>query len=70
MAESIRSSNLQFFRARAEQARSEAEAATLAHVRDRCLRSEAAWAALAAKAERSERMRVAELERKAERQPE
>lgn len=59
-------SNLQFFLARAEQARSEAEAATLDHVRERCLRSEAAWQALADKAERSERMREAEAERKAE----
>ena len=61
----IRSSNLQFFLARAEQARAEAEAATLDHVRERCRRSEAAWTALADKAERSELMRAAEAERKA-----
>ena len=61
----IRSSNLNFFIARAEQARAEAEAATLAHVRERCRRSEAAWQALASKAERSERMREQEAERKA-----
>lgn len=59
-------SNLQFFLARAEQARSEAEAATLAHVRERCRRSEAAWQALADRAERSERMRELEAQRKAE----
>ena len=59
-------SNLQFFLARAEQARSEAEAATLAHVRERCRRSEAAWQALADRAERSERMREEEALRKAE----
>ena len=59
-------SNLQFFLARAEQARSEAEAATLAHVRARCRRSEAAWQALADRAERSERMRELEALRKAE----
>lgn len=59
-------SNLQFFLARAEQARSEAEAATLAHVRERCRRSEAAWQALADRAERSERMRELEALRKAE----
>ena len=46
----IRSSNLEFFLARAEQARAEAEAATLDHVRERCRRSEAAWTALADKA--------------------
>jgi hypothetical protein len=61
----IRSSNLQFFLARAEQARAEAEAATLEHVRERCRRSEAAWVALADKAHRSEQMRIEEAERKA-----
>ena len=62
----IRSSNLDFFRARAAQARAEAEAATLDHVIERCRRSEAAWTALADRAERSELMRVAEAQRKAE----
>ena len=62
----IRNSNLQFFLARAEQAREEAEAATLDHVRERCRRSEAAWTALADKARRTERMREAEALRKAE----
>jgi hypothetical protein len=61
----IRGTNLDFFLARAEQARSEAEAATLDHVRERCRRSEAAWTALADKARRSERLRVEEAERKA-----
>jgi hypothetical protein len=62
----IRSSNLQFFRARAEQAHAEAEAAMLDHVRERCRRSEAAWQALADRAEHSERLRTAEAKRKAE----
>ena len=62
----IRSSNLQFFLARAEQARSEADAATLDHVRERCRRSEAAWQALADRAEHSERLREAEAVRKSE----
>jgi hypothetical protein len=62
----IRSSNLQFFLARAEQARVEGEAATLEHVRERCRRSEAAWQALADRAERSEHMRAVEALRKAE----
>lgn len=61
----IRSSNLEFFLARAEQARAEANEATLDHVRERCRRSEAAWQALAHKAERSERLRMEEAERKA-----
>jgi len=62
----IRNSNLAFFRARAAEAHADAEAATLDHVRERCQRSEAAWSALVAKAERSERMREAEAKRKAE----
>jgi hypothetical protein len=62
----IRSSNLEFFLARAEQARAEAEVATLDHVRERCRRSEAAWQALADRAERSEQMREEEAKRKAE----
>jgi hypothetical protein len=66
LAEVIRGSNLHFFLARAAAAREEAEAATLDHVRERCRRSEAAWQALADKAERSEKMRIAEAERKAE----
>ena len=62
----LKSSNLQFFLARADQARVEGEAATLEQVRERCRRSEAAWAALAHKAERSERLREEEAKRKAE----
>ena len=61
----VRSTNLKFFLARADQARAEAEAATLDHVRERCRRSEAAWTVLAAQAERSERLRAEEAERKA-----
>jgi hypothetical protein len=65
----IRGTNLQVFLARAAQAREEAEAATLDHVRERCRRSEAAWQALADRAAHSERMRVADAKRKAEVQP-
>ena len=61
----IRSSNLQFFLARADQARAEAETATLEHVRERCRRSEAAWTALADRAARSEELRVAQEKLKA-----
>jgi hypothetical protein len=60
-----RGSNLQFFLARAEQARAEGDEATLDHVRERCRRSEEAWTALADKAKRSERLREEEQERKA-----
>jgi hypothetical protein len=61
----LRNSNLQFFLDRADQARAEAEAATLNHVRERCRRSEAAWSALADKAQRGERLRIEDQKRKA-----
>lgn len=63
------SSNLKFYLARVEQARAEAEAATLDHVRERCRRSEEAWAALADRAIRSDQLRVEEAKRKAEQPP-
>jgi hypothetical protein len=50
-------SQLDFYRARADQARADAEAATLAHGRERCLRSEEAWLQLANRAARAEDMR-------------
>ena len=50
---------------RAEQARTEAGEATLENVRDRCLRAEAAWMEMAARAERTEKMRAAALAEKA-----
>ncbi len=62
----IRNSNLDFFLARAAQAREEAEAATLDHVRERCRRSEAAWTALADRAAHTARMRASDEKRKAE----
>ena len=50
-------SQLQFYLARVDQARAELDAATLDHVRDRCMRSQAAWQSLADRASRSEAMR-------------
>ncbi len=47
-----------FFLARAADARNEAEAAKLDNVRERCLRSEAAWNDMAARASRAERLRA------------
>lgn len=47
------------FLARAAEARKDADSAKLDNVRDRCLRSEAAWSEMAARAERTERMRAA-----------
>ena len=51
------STNHEFYRARAAEARADAEAATLSNVRDRCLRSEAAWTEMADRVQRGERMR-------------
>ena len=51
--------------ARAADARAAADAANLDNVRERCLRSEAAWAAMAARAERTEKMRETLLAAKA-----
>jgi hypothetical protein len=50
--------NLDFYLARAAQARDEADSATLDHVRERCRRSEAAWTALADRAARSEDLKA------------
>jgi hypothetical protein len=61
----LRNSNATFFLARAEQARVEGEEAMLDHVRARHRRSEAAWIALADRAQRLERLRIEEQERKA-----
>ena len=44
---------------RATEARAEADAALLDNVRDRCMRSATAWSEMAARAERTERMRSA-----------
>ena len=48
----------EFYLARAAEARADADAATLDNVRDRCLRSEAAWVEMAARAGRTEKMRA------------
>lgn len=48
----------EFYLQRAEQSAREAEAADLANVRDRCLRAEAAWRAMAAQ------LQAAEIEKK------
>ena len=52
-------SQLQFYLARAAQARADADSATLDNVRDRCLRAESAWTIMAERAERNERLRTA-----------
>lgn len=56
----------EFYLTRAAEAKRDAEAATLDNVRDRCLRAEAAWSDMAARAGRTERMRAkAEAEKAA-----
>ena len=62
-------SQLQFYTARVEQAREDAEAATLDHVRERCRRSEAAWTALADRAARAQEIRNDQEKMKAEPPP-
>lgn len=59
------SNTLQFYRDRAEEARKQAKSATLTHVRERCRRSQAAWAQLAERAEAVEKMRLKQLQMKA-----
>lgn len=48
------SNSLQFYLDRAQQARTEAEEASLFHVKERCRRAEAAWSSLANKAARAQ----------------
>ena len=47
-----------FYLARAAEARADADKATLANVRDRCLRSEEAWTAMAARIQRTDKLRL------------
>ncbi|HEY0112877.1 MAG TPA: hypothetical protein VGB59_06955 [Allosphingosinicella sp.] len=55
-----------FYRARAIEARTDAEAAVLDNVRDRCLRAAEAWEAMAARAARTETLRSRQESAKAE----
>jgi hypothetical protein len=52
------STHHEFYLERASAARRDADEATLANVRDRCLRAAAAWDEMAARAARTERMRA------------
>jgi hypothetical protein len=49
------------FLARAAEARAEAESATLENVKERCLRSEAAWNEMASRVERTATLRAKRL---------
>ena len=59
------STHHEFYLERAAAARRDAQEATLANVRDRCLRAAAAWEEMAARAARTERMRAETEARKA-----
>ena len=50
--------NQEIYLARAAEARADAASATLANVRERCLRAEEAWRAMADRAARTDRMRA------------
>jgi hypothetical protein len=65
LADPVRHKDRDIYLARADEAHAEAEAATLANVRDRCLRAEAAWREMAARAERTDQMRANLLASKA-----
>ena len=52
-----------FYRARAAEEHDRADAATLDNVRDRCLRAEAAWLAMAIRAERTATLRAGREDR-------
>ena len=64
MPEPVRQKDRETFLARADQARADADAATLENVRERCLRSEIAWREMAARVERTEAMRASKLAEK------
>ena len=64
MPEPVRHKDHETFLARADQARADAEAATLENVRERCLRSELAWCEMAARVERTDQMRANRLAEK------
>lgn len=60
--------NQEIYLARAAEAKHDAAEATLANVRDRALRSEAAWADMAARAGRTDKMRAKLIAEKASRE--
>ena len=61
MADPVRHRDFETYLERAEDARTQAEAATLVNVRERCLRAEAAWREMAARMERTDKMRATAL---------
>ena len=64
MADPVRHKDAEIFLARADQARAEADEATLTNVRDRCLRAEEVWRDMAARVLRTDAMRETALKAK------
>lgn len=58
IGDQVMSTQLEFYLARAAEARAIAASATLDNVRDRWLQSEASWTEMAARSERSEKLRA------------
>ena len=61
MVDPVRHRELDAYLTRAEEARAQADAATLENVRERCLRSEAAWREMADRVTLTEKMRATSL---------
>jgi hypothetical protein len=61
------SAQSEFYRARAIDARADADAASLDNVKERCLRAAAAWETMADRADRTSKMRDRQEAEKAER---
>jgi hypothetical protein len=59
------STQVEFYSARAAEARAAADSATLDNVRDRCIRSALAWEDMAARASRTEAVRARTVAEKA-----
>lgn len=64
MPDPVRLRDRDLYLARADQARKEADDSPLTNVRERCLRAEAAWRAMAEKIEHTEAMRMTLLKSK------
>lgn len=60
------SNQTEFYQSQADEARAKSDAATLQNVKNNQLRAAEAWDALAARSRKSDLLRVAEAQRKAE----
>jgi hypothetical protein len=62
----VSSNQTDFYQARADECRARSDEAALQNVKDNQLRAAEAWDALAARSRKSDRLRVAEAERKSQ----